>query len=189
MQVTRRGFLGGALATGAGIGLLGRRAHACGGRKPKLRVRYAKESTTICPYCGVGCGAIVSASGGKVVNIEGAPDHPINRGSLCSKGGTLYQVVDSERRLKKVLYRAPGGDHWQEKTWNWAIGRISRRIKETRDAQWVDKDAEGNTVNRTEAMASVGSVFLNSEEAYAYCVADVVEFVVDKMGLFNKRRL
>jgi len=169
MEITRRDFLkasgasGAALAGLAGIGSSETRAEGA-----RCRIRYAQQTTTICPYCGVGCGMIVSVSDGKVINIEGDPDHPINEGSLCSKGGTLRQVVDSERRLKKVLYRAPRSAHWQEKSWDWAINLISRRIKETRDANWVREDANGNTVNRTEAMASVGSVFPNSEEAYAY---------------------
>jgi len=134
----------------------------------RLRIRYAEQSTTICPYCGVGCGMIVSMSNGKVLNIEGDPDHPINEGSLCSKGNTLYQVVDNKRRLKNVLYRAPGSTHWQEKSWNWATNEISARMKATRDGNWIEKDGKGNTVNRTEAIASVGSVVPNSEEAYLY---------------------
>ena len=167
MQVTRRGFLGGALATGAGIGLLGRRAHACGGRKPKLRVRYAKESTTICPYCGVGCGAIVSASGGKVVNIEGDPDHPINRGSLCSKGSAMYQIANNERRLTKVRYRAPGSDHWEEKPWSWAIQEIAKRVKKTRDETFQAEEG-ANVVNRTMGIAGLGGAALDNEECYTY---------------------
>ncbi|GAG02456.1 unnamed protein product, partial [marine sediment metagenome] len=133
-----------------------------------LRIRYAKQVTTICPYCGVGCGMIVSTSNGKVINIEGAPDHPTNEGALCSKGSTLYQVVNNDRRLTKVLYRAPGSARWEQKSWNWTINKIAARIKATRDANWVEKDGNGNIVNRTEAIASVGSVFLNSEEAYTY---------------------
>jgi anaerobic selenocysteine-containing dehydrogenase len=167
MQVTRRGFLGGALATGAGIGLLGRRARACGGRKPKLRVRHAKESTTICPYCGVGCGAIVSVQDGKVVNIEGDPDHPINRGSLCSKGSALYQIPNNERRMTKVLYRAPGADRWEEKPWRWAIQRIARLVKDTRDATFQATEG-ANVVNRTMGIAGLGGASLDNEECHAY---------------------
>ena len=124
------------------------------------------ERTTICPYCGVGCGAIMAVEDGKIVNIEGDPDHPINKGSLCSKGASLRQLVDNSFRLTRVLYRRPGGTDWEEKDWGWAIEQIARRIKETRDAYWMEKDKEGRVVNRTEAIASVGSVFPNSEEAY-----------------------
>jgi len=124
------------------------------------------EKTTICPYCGVGCGAIMAVEDGKIVNIEGDPDHPINEGSLCSKGASLRQVANNQRRLTRVLYRAPGSTDWEEKTWDWAIDQIARRVKKTRDANWVERDGDGHIVNRTEAIASVGSVFPNSEEAY-----------------------
>jgi len=129
------------------------------------------ETPTICCFCGMGCGAIVASHRGQVLNIEGDPDNPINRGSLCSKGSALSQlgVVDGEgnpRRLTNVLYRAPGGEKWEEKTWEWAIEKIARRMKATRDARWIGKDADGHTVNRTEAIAALGSVFLNSQEAY-----------------------
>jgi len=127
--------------------------------------RKIGEITTICPYCGVGCGAIMAAENGKIINIEGDPEHPVNEGSLCSKGASLRQLVDSEQRLKKVLYRHPGGTDWEEKDWDWAIEQMARRIKETRDAYWMGKDKDGRVINRTEAMASVGSVFPNSEEA------------------------
>lgn len=129
------------------------------------------ETPTICSFCGVGCGAIVASDRGRVLNIEGDPDHPINRGSLCSKGNTLSQLamVDGEvnsRRLTHVLYRPPGGERWEEKTWEWAIPKIARRIKATRDAHWIGEEEDGHTVNRTEAIAALGSVFLNSQEAY-----------------------
>jgi len=124
------------------------------------------EKTTICPYCGVGCGAIMAVENGRIVNIEGDPDHPINEGSLCSKGASLRQIANNRHRLTRVLYRAPGSTDWEEKTWDWAIDQIARRIKQTRDANWVERDGDGHIVNRTEAIASVGSVFPNSEEAY-----------------------
>jgi formate dehydrogenase major subunit len=129
------------------------------------------ETPTVCCFCGMGCGAIVASDRGQVLNIEGDPDHPINRGSMCSKGSALSQLamVDGEvnpHRLTNVLYRAPGSEKWEEKTWEWAIEEIARRIKATRDAHWIGKDADGYTVNRTEAIAALGSVFLNSQEAY-----------------------
>jgi len=129
------------------------------------------ETPSICCFCGLGCGVIVAAQGGSVVNIEGDPDHPINQGALCSKGSALRELVTVQgkvnpRRLTKVLYRAPGSDGWEEKTWDWTIEEIARRIKATRDAHWIEKDTDGHTVNRTEAIAALGSVFINSQEAY-----------------------
>jgi formate dehydrogenase major subunit len=169
MQVTRRGFLKAGAATGVGLGFLGRQALACeGGKKPVLRTNRAKESTTICPYCGVGCGAIVSVRDGKVINVEGDPDHPINRGSLCSKGSALYQIPHNSRRLMTVRYRAPGSSHWEEKPWRWAVQQIAKRIKQTRDATFQATDEQGRVVNRTLGIAGLGGAALDNEECYAY---------------------
>ena len=124
------------------------------------------ETTTICPYCGVGCSAIMAVEDGRVTHIEGDPDHPVSEGTLCPKGQSIYRTTDNEQRLKKVLYRAPGAKDWEEKNWDWAIAQIARRIKDTRDANWVSTDSSERVVNRTEALAAIGSVFPNDEEAY-----------------------
>jgi formate dehydrogenase major subunit len=134
----------------------------------RLRIRYAKQTTTICPYCGCGCGLIVSARGGKIVNIEGDPDHPVNQGSLCAKGGALYQVANNPRRLRTVRYRAPGSDHWEEVSWNWAINRISRLVKETRDKGLAETAKKSPGINRTDTIAALGGAALDNEECYLY---------------------
>ena len=134
---------------------------------PSTKLKNAQKFTTICPYCAVGCGQILSVVNGKVINVEGDTEHPINQGSLCSKGNALLQIANNERRLTKVLYRAPGSDQWQEKSWDWALERIARRIKETRDKNWVAED-NGFTVNRTEAIACLGGAALDNEECYLY---------------------
>ncbi len=166
MLTTRRDFLkisGG--TTGAALtGLFGMKPVKALAEDVQLRIRYAQQSTTICPYCAVGCGQIVSASNGKIINVEGDPDHPINEGALCSKGSALYQVANNERRLRKVMYRSPGSNHWEEKSWDWAIDRISRRIKETRDAGLAD----GREANRIDTMAAIGGAALDNEECYLY---------------------
>jgi formate dehydrogenase major subunit len=131
-----------------------------------LRIRYAKQVTTICPYCAVGCGQIVSVSNGEVINLEGDSEHPINEGSLCSKGGALYQLVNNERRLSKIRYRAPGSNQWQEVSWDWALRKIAENIKKTRDATFQTKDDEGRIVNRTEAIGWLGSAAIDNEECY-----------------------
>jgi formate dehydrogenase major subunit len=164
---------------------------------PSTKLRNAQRFTTICPYCAVGCGQVLSVVNGKVINVEGDPEHPINQGSLCSKGNALLQVANNERRLTKVLYRAPKSDRWQEKSWDWALEQIARRIKDTRDKNWVEKDnnplspfpiplskggrgvvtkggqggcgkGDGFTVNRTEAIACLGGAALDNEECYLY---------------------
>ena len=127
------------------------------------------ETPSICPYCAVGCGIIVASENGRVINVEGDPDHPINQGSLCSKAMALPQVntVDGKvnpRRLQTVKYRAPGSSKWEEKSFDWAFDQIARKIKDTRDKYFIEKDADGKTVNRLEAIASLGGAALDNEE-------------------------
>ena len=102
------------------------------------KIKYAKETTTVCPYCSVGCSIIVSTTSyGKVINTEGDPDSPINAGALCSKGSSLYQMsVANENRLTKPLYRAPYESEWKEVSWEWALDKIARNVKKSRDEQF-----------------------------------------------------
>lgn len=173
MDVTRREFLAISGVVGAGVALsslgvdLGPvKAHADDLRMKNLK--NAKQSTSICPYCAVGCGLICSTdkSAGKVINIEGDPDHPINQGSLCSKGAGTFQIANNENRLTKVLYRAPGSDKWEEKPWDWALDEIAKRVKKTRDENFIAKNEKGQVVNRVEAIAEVGSAALDNEECW-----------------------
>ena len=171
MGISRRKFLqGGALA--AGLALTGKAAEASVDA-PDLRTRGLKSTTTICPFCSVGCGIIVHTKNGKVVNTEGDPEHPINRGSLCPKGSALFQIANNERRLQKVMYRAPGSDRFEEKSWDWALGRIAQRMKETRDRSFKKtelnkKDNKEYVVNRTDGMAFFGGAGLDNEECYLW---------------------
>lgn len=169
MKISRRGFLGatGASALGGALTLFGSPPKVKAASNPELKTVQSTETTTICPYCGVGCGLIVSVREGKVINIEGDPDHPINEGSLCSKGMSLYQIAVNERRLKNVLYRAPGSDEWEEKTWDWALPEIAKRVKQTREATFIKKD-EDKVVNRTNGIACLGGAALDNEECYLY---------------------
>jgi len=172
MKITRRTFfkISGMSALGITMGKLGLDLSPAYAYADELRknLKAAKKTTTICPYCAVGCGAIVHASGGKVINIEGDPDHPINLGSLCSKGGSLYQLANNENRITQVMYRAPYSDKWEYKTWDWASDEIAKRIKATRDATFTEKNSKGQVVNRTTAIASVGSSALDNEECWLY---------------------
>ncbi len=170
MKLSRREFL---KASGFGVG----GALLLGALEPSVDLASAYEvlclkkrigeKTTICPYDGPGCGFLVAAENGKVVNIEGDPDHPVNRGAGCAKGATIRQLsADNPRRLSKVLYRRPGGTEFEKKTWDWAIDEIARKIKTTRDATFIEKDSKGNTVNRTEVIANIGGAALDNEECY-----------------------
>jgi len=170
MGISRRSFLkGGGLAAGA-LALGGKPAHAKAD-SPELRTKGLQSSTTICPYCAVGCGMIVHSKDGRIVNIEGDPEHPINQGALCSKGSALFQVANNERRLTKVQYRAPGSDRWEEKSWDWAMDRIARLMQESRDRNFVARETIAGkeyVVNRNEGMAFLGAAALDNEECYLW---------------------
>jgi formate dehydrogenase major subunit len=171
MKVNRREFLkisagtaAGVMALGLGMDLKPVKSYA-----QTLRIRYAKESTTICPYCAVGCGIIVhttKGASGRVINAEGDPDHPINEGSLCSKGAALSQLVNNKDRLVTPLYRKPYSHAWQKVSWDWALYKIALNIKKTRDETFIYKNSKGQVVNRTEAIAHVGSAALDNEECW-----------------------
>ena len=170
MELSRRDFL---KASGAGVGsvfLLGALSDGVALASPIKYIPLKKkigEKATICPYDGSGCGFLVTAENGKVLNIEGDPDHPVNRGAGCAKGATLRQMsAENPWRLSKVLYRRPGGTVFEEKTWDWAINEIALRIKATRDTSFIEKDSNGNTVNRTETIANIGGAALDNEECY-----------------------
>ena len=175
MELTRRGFLNLSGAVGSGIALssLGinlspTRAYANELNKMN-RVKSAKQVSTVCCYCSVGCGLICSVDKmtGKIFNIEGDADHPINEGSLCAKGAGFFDLTEANKhRLRKVLYRAPMSDKWEEKDWDWALPRIARLVKDTRDAGFVKTNAKGETVNRCENIGHLGSSNIDNEECW-----------------------
>ncbi len=179
MKISRRNFLwiSGAVITGSLALKLGLTPEEKVVSKD-LRIQYAESSTTICPFCGVGCGIICYVEDGKVVGTEGDPDHPINEGALCSKGSALYNmayVYDEKgvpqinpRRLTQVLYRAPYATDWEVKDWDWALETIAQRIKKTRDTTFEKTDSDGVTVNRSKALAWLGSAMCNNEENYLF---------------------
>src|SRR2546428_1406712 len=136
-----------------------------------FRLAGAKELKSVCPYCAVGCALIAytktDASGKtQLLQIEGDPDSPVNEGRLCPKGATAMQLATSSRRVKQPLYRAPGSDKWQPKTWDFMLDKIAQNIKASRDNTFVAQDANGNIVNRTEGIAFAGGAAFSSEEGY-----------------------
>ncbi len=157
MNVTRRGFL---KLTASGIGATSVAALGFSPKRALAEVRtfklaHSSETRNTCPYCSVGCGVIMYGLGDKAKNartsifhIEGDPDHPVNRGTLCPKGASLIDFIHAPTRLKYVEYRAPGSDHWERKSWEWAIDRIARLVKEDRDKNITLKNAAGVPVNR-----------------------------------------
>ncbi len=174
MSMKRRDFLkltAAAGASAAAFGGLGLNLGPQQARAQLLNLEWAKQTTSICCYCAVGCGLIVhtsKGSSGRAVNVEGDPDHPVNEGSLCAKGASIWQLAENKNRPKGVMYRAPYSKEWEIKSWDWAIDRIARRIKKTRDESFRAKNDKGQVVNRTEGIASVGSAALDNEECWAY---------------------
>jgi formate dehydrogenase major subunit len=128
----------------------------------RLKISKTVETRSICPYCSVSCGVIVHSRGdGKntrkeIVHVEGDAEHPINQGTLCPKGATLKHYVMNDRRLSRVLHRAPGALEWRPMAWDEAVERIARRIKSTRDAGFIERDSQGRAVNRLETIAAIG---------------------------------
>lgn len=167
MQMSRRRFIAGtgAIGTGGLLGAFGVSLDPAVAFAEAAQPKRGTITTTICPFCGVGCGQIVEVRDGQVVRIEGDPDHPINEGTLCSKGAALYQVHKNERRLRTVRYRKPGGTDWQELPWDRAIAMIVERVKKTRDATWVGQ-RDGRTLNHTTGLACLGGAALDTEECY-----------------------
>ncbi len=167
MAISRRTFLKVLGGGAAGLSLTGVVFQRTGwAARPPAKIKEAQASTSICPFCGVGCGLLAHTKEGKLINVEGDPAHPINQGNLCSKGQAVMEVVTSPRRLKKVLYRAPHADHWEEKDLDWAMAALAQRVRATRDAHFIPRGQGGVTVNRTEALASIGGAALNNEECY-----------------------
>ena len=167
MGITRRTFIKGLGSGITAVGLSGVVLTRSGwaGVVAPAKTKDSQVTTSICPFCGVGCGLIANTKGGKLINVEGDPDHPINQGTLCSKGQAVFEVVTSPRRLKKVRYRAAGSDHWEEKPLDWAMQTLAQRVKATRDSSFMAKSG-AVTVNRTETLASIGGAALNNEECY-----------------------
>ena len=165
MSISRRNFLKALGVTTVTLTQLGFDLSPAYAQVQGMRTKTAKATPTICPYCAAGCGIIVHTEKGKIINTEGDPDHPINQGSLCSKGSALYQLANNERRLQKPLYRAPKSDKFEEKSWDWVLDKIAANIRNTRDKSFIEKE-NGITVNRTEAIASLGGAALDNEECY-----------------------
>ncbi len=130
------------------------------------RIRDAKVVHSVCPYCAVGCGLNVYVKDGRVIDIEGNPDSPINHGTLCPKGAATFQYTVNPNRLTHVLHRAPFSDHWEVKSLDWAMEQIAQRIKQTRDETFVKSLPDGREVNHTLGIASLGGATLDVEENY-----------------------
>ena len=136
-----------------------------------IKLKGATEVTTACPFCSCGCGIICHVRDGKLVNVEGDPDHVVNQGALCSKGAAMIATHDSPERVKTPLYRAPNSDRWVEIGWDQALDKLAAKLKATRDASWIATEKDGEReypVNRTDAIAFLGGAQNSNEECYLF---------------------
>ena len=173
MDVSRRSFLKASAGGGLILSALGFDLRPAYAAVRQLKIRNAREYRTVCPYCAVGCGTIayVHGSGGlnttpTVIHVEGAPDNPINGGTLCPKGASQMQLAISPRLRKSPMFRDARSSEWREISWDDAMNWFARKFKEARDASFVERDEAGRTVNRCEGLAWVGSATVNNEDAY-----------------------
>jgi formate dehydrogenase major subunit len=173
MEVTRRHFLqlGSAGLGAAGTSALGFDLAQATRVSQHLRIEGATVSHSVCPYCAVGCALLAytrKGQGGKteLLQIEGDPDSPVNEGRLCPKGATALQLAVSSRRVSTPLYRAPGAAEWTRVSWDFAMDKLARNVKASRDRTFVTTDADGNLVNRCEGVAFAGGAAFSSEEGY-----------------------
>jgi formate dehydrogenase major subunit len=125
-----------------------------------------KKTVSVCPYCAVGCSTLVYHRDGRIIDIEGNPDSPINAGTLCPKGSAIYGMIVSPHRWTKVRYRRPYSDHWEDLSLDEAMDMIADRVKQTREETFEETNEEGGKLNRTMAIASVGGATIDNEENY-----------------------
>ncbi len=130
------------------------------------RLRGAVAVDSICPYCAVGCSQKVYVKGGKIIDIEGNAESPINEGTLCPKGANTFQLAANPHRITRVRYRAPYSDHWEEKPLEWALDRVARRLKQTRDREYREKNKKGEVINALTSVGCLGGATLDNEENY-----------------------
>ena len=144
-----------------------RAAESEASRRLRPRLEEADRiGTSICPYCAVGCAQLIYAKGNDVIHVEGDPRSPINQGTLCPKGAATFGWMVNPNRLTTVKYRRPYSDRWEERSLDWAMDRIARLVKQTRDETFVRQLPDGSTVNHTLSIAELGGATLDNEENY-----------------------
>jgi formate dehydrogenase major subunit len=177
MELSRRGFI---KITGAGLAAsslgalgFGSAGQALAASVRPFKLEHATETRNTCTYCSVACGILIYSMGDKaknarsnIIHIEGDPDHPVNRGTLCPKGSALLDVVHAPTRLKAPKYRAPGSNAFKEVSWDFALDRIARLMKDDRDKNFIARNAAGTTVNRWTSTGMLAASASSSETAY-----------------------
>src|SRR5215467_354367 len=168
MQVSRRDFLRISVAAGTGTALSGLVGSGVNlgpvvARAQEMRIKNAKVTPSVCPYCSVGCGTLIHTIDGHIVNIEGDPRSPHNEGTLCPKGAAIFQLHVNPNRPTKVLHRAPGAADWEEWPLDRAMDRVAELMKQTRDETFIERLPDGKLVNMTPAIFSLGGATLDNE--------------------------
>lgn len=177
MEISRRGFVKLSAATLAASTIdalgFGASGEALAASVRPFKLTAASETRNTCTYCSVACGILIYSMGDRaknarsnIIHIEGDPDHPVNRGTLCPKGSALLDVVHAPTRLQVPKYRAPGGTEFKEVTWDWALDRIARLMKEDRDKNFIAKNSQGTTVNRWISTGMLAASASSSETSY-----------------------
>jgi formate dehydrogenase major subunit len=186
VDITRRQFLAvtGASLAGSSLALMGFSPAVALAEVREFKLTRTTEVRNTCPYCAVACGVLMYALGdgaknvkSSIIHIEGDPDHPVNRGTLCPKGAALIDFIHSPSRLQFPEYRAPGSDHWKRISWDEALSRIARLMKDDRDANFIAKNAAGTTVNRWVSVAMLAASASSNEVAY------ITQKVVRSLGM------
>jgi formate dehydrogenase major subunit len=169
VSLTRREFLrtsAAGMAPGTALGSLlglGASLAPATARAQELRIRNAKATPSVCPYCSVGCATIVHTIDGEIVNIEGDKRSPHSEGCLCPKGAAIYQLHKNPNRATRVLHRKPGATKWEEVELDWAMDRVAELVKKTRDETFVERLENGTLVNHTTAIFALGGATLDNE--------------------------
>ncbi len=174
-DMSRRHFLKvtGMSLVGSSLAVLGFSPERALAEVREYKLVRATETRNTCPYCSVACGILMYGLGDSAKNaqpsifhIEGDPDHPVNRGTLCPKGAGLIDFIHSDSRLKVPEYRAPGSDRWQRMSWEEALDRIAKLMKQDRDANFVAKTPDGLTVNRWLTTGMLAASAASNEVGY-----------------------
>ena len=175
VTMNRRQFLKftGASLAGSSLALIGFTPDTALAEVRAYKLARTTETRNTCPYCSVACGLLMYSLGDKaknakasIIHIEGDPDHPVNRGTLCPKGAGLIDFIHSPNRLQYPEYRAPGSDKWQRMTWDDALDRIAKLMKQDRDANFIEKNEQGATVNRWLSTAMLAASASSNEVGY-----------------------
>jgi formate dehydrogenase major subunit len=188
VNMTRRQFLKVSSTTlaGSSLALMGFAPAPGLAEVRQYKLARTTETRNTCTYCSVGCGILMYGLGdgaknakASIIHIEGDPDHPVNRGTLCPKGASLLDFIHSKGRLQYPEYRAPGSDKWERLSWEDALNRIAKRMKQDRDTNFVEKTADGNTVNRWLTTGMLAASASSNEVGY------LTQKAVRSMGLLS----